>query len=159
MCIQNPSPEETVARPSEARKKRVGRGMWEITLDNLRRKGLQPIIDLGESLETVLFFRFPPAFLFSHHLTAATASPRGKRLGCSRTSAFQSKKSGMDFRPYRILFISFVPKGLHNPQSGYHIAKQYFTAQRFHLPSGRFHCIRCRPASSARGPWLPSPGP
>ena len=36
--------------------------------------------------------RFPPAFLFSHQSVPksrlATASPRGKHLGCSRTRSF-----------------------------------------------------------------------
>ena len=41
---------------------------------------------IRESLQVSRFDRVSPAFLFSHRLMAATASPRGKRLGCSRTS-------------------------------------------------------------------------
>ena len=59
--------------------------------------------------------RFPPAFLFSHQSVPksrlATASPRGKRLGCSRTRRFFDSLSAPHKRcAFPVLSIVFHDK-------------------------------------------------
>ena len=70
--IHNPSPGGKVARPSEARKQRVGRGMRAITQKSVQHNRpsemLIPERKAGSGLRVSCHRTLPPAFLFSQKI-------------------------------------------------------------------------------------------